>query len=118
MATAEPTTDFTPTFASTPAYSTELADQWRRLTRAATAVALITSPALALYFHEYNGWSWLWSILAALAAVIVCRGFVDILFRRMIPWPSLFGADSEQLREEDVVARRRAWFWRFWLKVG
>jgi hypothetical protein len=31
--------------------------------------------------------------------------------RRLIPWPSLFGADEERLREEDVVNRRRAWFW-------
>ena len=98
--------------------STELADQWRVLTRAATAVFLLTSPALALYFHEYNGWSWLWSIVAAVGLVIVSRGVVDVAFRRMIPWPSLFGSDSEQLREEDVVARRRAWFWRFWIKTG
>ena len=35
----------------------ELADQWRRLTRAATAVALLTSPALFIWFKEYNGWS-------------------------------------------------------------
>src|SRR5687767_10480580 len=117
MATAEPTIGR----ASTPeaqAPSSELADQWRVLTRAATAVFLLTSPALALYFHEYHGWSWLWSIVAAVATVIVCRGVVDTGFRRMIPWPSLFGSDSEQLREEDVVARRRAWFWRFWIRTG
>jgi ATP-dependent Zn protease len=95
-----------------------LADQWRKLTRAATAVFLLTSPALALYFHEYSGWSWFWSILAALGIVIVARGITDLLFRRAIPWPSLFGSDSQELREEDVVARRRAWFWRFWVKVG
>ena len=44
------------------AASTELADQWRRLTRAATVVALLTSPAVFVWFHEYNGWSWLWSL--------------------------------------------------------
>ena len=119
MATAEPAIGRT----SAPAPheqspSTELADQWRVLTRAATAVFLLTSPALALYFHEYSGWSWLWSIVAAVGLVIVSRGVVDVAFRRMIPWPSLFGSDSEQLREEDVVARRRAWFWRFWIRTG
>jgi ATP-dependent Zn protease len=36
----------------------------------------------------------------------------------MIPRPSLFGLESQRLREEDVVARRRVWFWRFWVKVG
>ena len=44
--------------------------------------------------------------------MIVFRGFADLLFRRLIPWPSLFGADSQQLREEDVMSRRRAWYWR------
>ena len=118
MATAEqPLSGLTQTSPS-PAASTELADQWRRLTRAATAVFLLTSPALALYFHEYNGWSWLWSSVAALVLVIVGRGVTDLFFRKAIPWPSLFGSDSQELREEDVVARRRAWFWRFWVKVG
>ena len=44
--------------------------------------------------------------------MIAFRGFVDLLFRRLIPWPSLFGADSQQLREEDIMSRRRAWYWR------
>ena len=44
--------------------------------------------------------------------MIVFRGFADLLFRRLIPWPSLFGADSQQLRDEDVMSRRRAWYWR------
>ena len=94
------------------AVSTELADQWRRLTRAATVVALLTSPALFVWFKEYNGWSTLWSLAATLGVVIVFRGFADLLFRRLIPWPSLFGADSQQLRDEDVIGRRRAWYWR------
>ncbi len=97
---------------ATPAVSTELADQWRKLTRAATAVALLTSPALFIWFLEYNGWAWYWSLLATLGVVIVFRGFADLLFRRLIPWPSLFGADSQQLRDEDVMGRRRAWYWR------
>src|ERR687890_677825 len=94
------------------AHSTELADQWRRLTRAATAVAILTSPALFLWFTEYNGWRWYWALLATLGVVIVFRGFAALLFRRVIPWPSLFGADSQQLRDEDVMSRRRAWYWR------
>ena len=109
MATAEPLAGLNPVQA---APSTELADQWRRLTRAATAVAVLTSPALFIWFKEYNGWSTLWSLLATLGVVIVFRGFADLLFRRLIPWPSLFGADSPQLREEDVMGRRRAWYWR------
>jgi cell division protease FtsH len=94
--------------------SAELASQWRRLTRAATAVALITAPAFVVWFNQTQGWSWLWSILAALALVIAVRGVLDLLFHRLIPRASLFGLESQQLREEDVVARRRVWFWRFW----
>jgi ATP-dependent Zn protease len=109
MATAEPLAGLPP---AQPNPSTELADQWRRLTRAATAVAVLTSPALFVWFKEYNGWSTLVSLAATVGTVIVFRGFADLLFRRLIPWPSLFGADSAQLREEDVMGRRRAWYWR------
>ena len=109
MATAEPLAGL-PTAQAAP--STELADQWRRLTRAATAVAVLTSPALFIWFKEYNGWSTLESLAATVGVVIVFRGFADLFFRRLIPWPSLFGADSAQLREEDVMGRRRAWYWR------
>jgi cell division protease FtsH len=98
--------------------ATELASQWRRLTRAATAVALITAPALVVWFNQTQGWAWYWSILAALLVVVCFRGAFDLIFHRFIPRPSLFGLESQQLREEDVVARRRVWFWRFWLKTA
>src|SRR5687768_4577402 len=111
MATAEPTIGPTP-IATDQGPSTELADQWRVLTRAATIVAVLTSPAMFVWFKEYNGWAWYWALLATLGVVIVFRGFADLLFRRLIPWPSLFGADSQQLREEDIMGRRRAWYWR------
>ena len=38
--------------------------------------------------------------------------------RKAIPWPRLFGTEETQLQEEDVIARRRVWFWRFWFKVA
>ncbi len=114
MATAEPLPGSLPHGGA----SQELAYSWRRLTRAATAVALMTVPALYVWFSTQYGWSWWVSLLAALGFVIVSRGLVDLTCRRLIPWPSLFGLESADLREEDVVARRRAWFWRFWLKVG
>jgi ATP-dependent Zn protease len=98
--------------------SQELARSWRRLTRAATAVALLTLPALVVWFTQQNGWDWWVALLAALGIVIVFRGFAELLFRRLIPWPSLFGVESQDLREEDVIGRRRAWFWRFWFKVA
>src|SRR5215203_5196366 len=111
MAAAEPTLGSGPGGAEQ-APTTELADQWRTLTRAATIVALLTSPALFVWFSQHNGWAWYWALLATLGVVIVFRGFADLLFRRLIPWPSLFGSDSQQLREEDIMSRRRAWYWR------
>jgi ATP-dependent Zn protease len=98
--------------------SSELASQWRSLTRAATLVALVTAPAVVVWLHQSQGWSWFWSVVAGLGAVVCFRGLVDLLFHRLIPRPSLFGLESPQLREEDVVARRRVWFWRFWLKTA
>jgi cell division protease FtsH len=115
MATAEPIGGVR---RDSSALSTELADQWRLLTRAATFVALLTSPALYLWLTSQQGHSWWAALLITLGTVVVLRGLMEVLFRRVIPWPSLFGLESAQLREEDVVARRRAWFWRFWFKVA
>ena len=98
--------------------SRELTDQWRALRRAATAVALLSSPALFLWLHKHEGWSIGWSLLATALAVFAFRGGLDLLFRRFIQWPSLFGIDSPEVREEDVVARRRVWFWRFWYRIA
>jgi ATP-dependent Zn protease len=96
--------------------SRELARQWRTLSRMATFVAVLTAPAVYLYVDKRLGWDWRWALLTTFGAVIAFRGFVDVLFRRMIPWPSLFGTDAVELRAEDVLARRRAWFWRKWIR--
>jgi cell division protease FtsH len=97
--------------------SQDLAKSWRRLTRSATAVAVITSPAVYVWFTRQNDMAWWKALLATVAVVVVFRGFADLLFRKLIPAPSLFGIESRELREEDVVSRRRAWFWRFWFKI-
>src|SRR2546422_5245125 len=52
------------------------------------------------------------------AIVMAFRGFVDLIFRRLIPWPSLFGVESEAHREDDVLGRRRAWVWLFRLRLA
>ena len=91
--------------------SSELRSQWRTLTLAATATALVTSPVAYLWFHRQVGWSWQWALLATVGAVAAFRGVVEVGLRRVIPWPSLFGVDDRRLKEEDVLARRRAWFW-------
>src|ERR671934_208221 len=91
--------------------SSALATQWRQLTRAATVVALLTSPAAFVWLHSEQGLSVGWALLATFGLVIAFRGFVDVGVRRLIPWPSLFGTDDQSLREEDIVNRRRAWYW-------
>jgi ATP-dependent Zn protease len=98
-------------------HSRELAASWRRLTRAATLVAVLTSPALVAFFMRQNNWPWWKAVLVTLLLIVVFRGLADIVMRRLIPRPSLFGLETEKHREEDVLARRRAWFWRFWLRV-
>src|SRR2546423_3465047 len=97
--------------------STALASQWRVLTRATTFVAILTSPAAYLWFHRQQGWAWYWSLLAALGFVIAFRGLSGLALRRFIPRPSLFGLDDPRLKEEDLIARRRAWTWRFLMRV-
>jgi cell division protease FtsH len=101
------------------AQTTELIAQWRRLIRIATLVAVLTSPVAFVWFHQSIGWGVWWSLLATFFCVIAFRGLIDVVMRRLIPWPSLFGTDSAELREEDVVNRRRGWYWsrkfRRWL---
>ena len=98
--------------------SQELAKSWKRLSRSATVVAVLTSPAVFIWFTHQNGMAWWKALIATVALVIVFRGFADLLFRKLIPSPSLFGIESRELREEDIVSRRRAWFWRFWFKIA
>jgi cell division protease FtsH len=97
--------------------SAELARQWRVLTRAATFVAVLTSPAAYVYLHKQLGWSVGWSIAGAFGIVAAFRGFIDLVLRRFIPWPTLFGVEDPKLQDDDVVNRRRAWFWRFWYRI-
>src|SRR5919197_1230414 len=95
----------------------ELSAQWRSLRRVATGVAVLSSPAVFVWLHKHQGWSIGWSLLATVVAIAAFRGVLDLIFHRFIRWPSLFGVDNVLLREEDVVARRRVWFWHFWAKV-
>jgi ATP-dependent Zn protease len=88
-----------------------LARQWRGLTRAATAVALLTAPAFFLILYDTNHLNLWLAILVTIAAVLLFRGLVEVTCRRLIPWPSLLGAEQE-LKAEDLTARRRYWYWR------
>src|SRR3954452_14115455 len=88
-----------------------LATQWRQLTRAATVVALLTSPAFFVILYQRNGWGMIAALLVTFVAVISFRGLIDVVARRLIPSPSLYGAD-QRMADEDVIAKRRTWYWR------
>src|SRR5213595_881663 len=98
--------------------SVALAAHLRKLARIATVVAVLTSPAAFYWYHQQVGLGIGAAIAAAAGTVIAFRGFVDLVIRRLIPWPSLFGTEETRLREEDVVNRRRAWTWRFYFRVA
>jgi cell division protease FtsH len=95
-----------------------LAAQLRRLTRIATFVAVLTSPATYFWFRHQGGLSVGKSLLVTAVVVIAFRGIVDLVIRRLIPWPSLFGTEDTRLREEDIVNRRRSWTWRFYFRIA
>jgi ATP-dependent Zn protease len=95
--------------------SLELGASWRALARAATLVSILTAPAVFVWLHSHEGWDVRYALAATLFEIAAFRGLIEILFRRFIPWPSLFGTDDPVLRADDVIARRRASFWRtFW----
>src|SRR5919204_5233206 len=101
-----------------PEETRELNNQWRSLRRAATAVALISSPALFVWLYKMDDMALGWALVLTILAVAAFRGLLDLIFHRFIEWPSLFGVDNARLREEDVVARRRVSFWHFWLRLA
>jgi ATP-dependent Zn protease len=92
-------------------HASALAHEWRRLTKAATVVALITAPAFFLVLYQSNHLGLITSIVVTAIGVLLFRGFVEVVTRKLIPSPSLYGAE-EGLRQEDIVARRRYWYWR------
>ncbi len=94
-----------------------LAFEWRRFTRLATVVALFTAPVFFLVLLN-DGVSVPLAVVLTFFAVIAFRGTVDLVVHRLIPRPSLFGASGELLAE-DIVARRRRWYWRSkWIRVA
>ncbi len=91
--------------------SLALAREWRRLGRAATIVAVITSPALFVALYERFEWPLFWAVVGTILGVAAFRGLMDVLAHRLIPAPSLYGAEKE-LQAQDVIWRRRLYYWR------
>jgi ATP-dependent Zn protease len=74
-------------------------------------VALLTSPALFVLLHSTYDWPLGWALVFTLLGVAAFRGLIDVLAHKLIPAPSLYGAEA-QLRDQDVISRRRLWYWR------
>src|ERR1044071_8605140 len=81
-----------------------LAQQWRYLGWFATGVALLASPVPFIWFWKHDHWHLRFALGATLLLVAGFRGLVDLVLRRIMPWPSLFGTDDARLRSEDIVA--------------
>ena len=92
-------------------HASALAYEWQRLTRWATVAALFTAPAFFLILYDSNHIGLIWSLIITVIAVVMFRGLVEVIARKLIPSPTLYGAD-ESLKREDIVARRRYWYWR------
>jgi cell division protease FtsH len=95
-----------------PEQNVALSDQWRALRRSATFVAIISAPVAFLWAWQHTGLSLGWAIVVTTIVAFAFRGALDLVFRKFIPWPSMFATEDMQLREEDVLNRRRAWYWR------
>jgi cell division protease FtsH len=96
---------------ASPEMHAALGDQWRALRRVATIVAILGTPAVFVWLHTHEGIGIGWSIVLTILAAGAFRGGLDLVFRRFIPSPTLFGAKDPRLAEEDVLNRRRTWFW-------
>src|SRR4051794_4919288 len=64
-----------------------------------------------MLLYRGAGWSFLGALLGTIAGVAIFRGLIDVIAHRVIPAPTLYGAEQE-LKEEDVISRRRLWYWR------
>jgi hypothetical protein len=72
-------------------HASALAQEWKRLTRVATFVALLTAPAFFLILFDREHFGLLGALIITAVAVIVFRGLVEVVTRKLIPSPSLYG---------------------------
>ena len=71
-----------------------LAMEWRRLRRAATIVGLFTAPAFFIWLYSGLHWSLPVALIVTAFGVAAFRGLIDVVVRRLLPWPSMYGADD------------------------
>ena len=61
--------------------SRALASQWRRLIRAATFIAVLTSPIPFLFLYVQQDWPLGWAIVVTFLLIIAYRGLLDVVLR-------------------------------------
>ncbi len=71
----------------------------------------VHQPAFFLVLYDTDHLGVAAAVIITVIAVIAFRGLVEVVVRKLIPSPSLFGA-HESLKQDDIVARRRYWYWR------
>ena len=73
VAAAEPLPNPNPQPSLVSESQSALSREWRRLTRVATLIAVLTSPSVFYWYHHHNGWSFFWSFVAtAVNDLIAC----------------------------------------------
>ena len=65
-----------------------------------------------VWLRNHQGLDFRYALVLTIIEVAAFRGLIDLGFRRFIESPSLFGEESIELRESDIVSRRRTAFWR------
>lgn len=92
--------------------------EWRQISKLLTILIALTSPTIFYYLYRLHDWSLLKTGVVTFLICVVIRAVIDFFLRKFMPPPNLFGVDDPDARVEDVVIRKRYWFWRFWAKMG
>jgi ATP-dependent Zn protease len=96
----------------------EAAKQRSTFSRVLTWLAALSTPSIYAFYNYTNNWSVLKTVVITLITVVIFRAILDWLLRQVLPPPSLFGNDDPDARANDIMDRRRFWFWRFWTRLG
>ena len=59
-----------------------LTSEWRRLTRVATFIAVLTSPSVFYWYDERDHWGFWWSLVATFATLLFVPCVFALLHRK------------------------------------
>lgn len=92
--------------------------KWATLTNFLTIVALLFWPTFFFETHMTLGAPWWWAVTAAFVGVAAVRGGMDLVARKLLPWPTLFDAPEESAKVQDALARKRFNYWKAKYKLA